>query len=108
MKQWSPSSGIVFSRLQRLSFVLLFCLPMNAVVYGQGEAKPQLTLQGTVRAPQNQTYLSVPFEVPRDVHRITLSLAIQAGTRKRCSTWASSIRRDFEAQAAAIKRFYHQ
>lgn len=38
-------------------------------------ATPDLVLRGQVRAPQNHTYVEVPFRVPAGVHRVTVTFA---------------------------------
>jgi hypothetical protein len=71
-----------FRMLQQGTAVFLLLVSANAfAVLGQNEhspqpahaSKPDLTLQGIVRGSENHSYVEVPFHVPADVQRVTLT-----------------------------------
>lgn len=58
-------------------FIVLafFCFLVTFPVAAQSASKPDLVLRGVVHGSQNHTYIEVPFHVPADVHRVTLTFA---------------------------------
>jgi hypothetical protein len=54
--------------------VLLLCLFVPFFAIGQ-IAQPDLVLEGEVTGAQNKTYFEVPFEVPSNVHRISVDFS---------------------------------
>lgn len=45
----------------------------SVAAFAQSGPRPDVVLQGIVRGSQNHTYIKVPFRVPADVHRVTLT-----------------------------------
>jgi hypothetical protein len=81
-------------RLIYLAFLLLTFYAEVIPAFGQASAstgdaaqkssKPDLLLQGNVRGDENHTYVEVPFEVPANLQRVTITFAY---TEKDQRTW---------------------
>ncbi|HWC19720.1 MAG TPA: CehA/McbA family metallohydrolase, partial [Terriglobales bacterium] len=52
---------------------LLFAFATLISVYAIAQPQPSLTLRGTVRGAQNNSYIEVPFDVPSKTQRLTVS-----------------------------------
>ncbi|HKR32383.1 MAG TPA: CehA/McbA family metallohydrolase [Terriglobales bacterium] len=54
--------------------MLLRLLPIVLLAaYAAAQAQPSLTLRGTVKGAQNNTYIEAPFTVPVHTHRLTIT-----------------------------------
>ncbi len=70
-------------------FVLL-CTSFSCWVYAQqlneplavARTKPDLVLTGEIKGDQNRTYLEVPFQVPVDVHRVSVDFTYTGKDQK--------------------------
>ena len=58
------------NNVSRRSLLLTVILPLVVASWAQ---QPNLTLRGTVKGDQNNTYIEVPFEVPVNTARLTVS-----------------------------------
>ena len=56
-----------------MRYCLLLLLLFPTALFAQ--ASPDLVLTGTVRGSQNKTYIEVPFQVPANVHRISVDFS---------------------------------
>ena len=56
------------------SLVVLYVLT-GSFIHGQQQGKPDLVLRGTATYEDRQTYLEVPFDVDKDVTRVTVELS---------------------------------
>lgn len=61
-------------KLFRLILVLVLCMPSASWLHAQS-TQPDLVLEGVITGAQNLTNIEVPFEVPQDVHRISVDFS---------------------------------
>ena len=94
-------------KISRSGNALIAILLMAAISWAQ---QPNLTLRGTVKGDQNNTYIEVPFEVPVNTTRLTVSfgytgkeerttLDIGIQDPQRCRGWSGGNKSSFTISA---------
>ncbi len=63
-------------KLNRIGRIFCIIVAIGSIVGGlraEAQTRPNLVLQGDVTHAQNQTYIQVPFQIPRKVFRLTVT-----------------------------------
>ena len=79
LRAHSSEESLLMIRIALGAVLTFFCYHSGA--FAQSTA-PDLVLEGKVAGAQNKTYLEVPFDVPREVYRISVDFSYTGKERK--------------------------